>query len=266
MDTDMSGDIGGDDPSLRAGTDGLAQCGSGLDADPSARAGPSSTRSLLDESPPFTEGDVRCHDGGRARFSLPASDGIGGPVFPPPGPARINAPTPRMQATQRTYASAVVGNVDTSEPNSNDDHGRLLVGAATCTWKGKADDDLRPVIPIEDEALAAWLMGVIVHLLPPGFLTCTHPWATRVAMLDYLETYLEGRLIAVVPPYVWMPPHIAETTLLLQLLERREGVLTDDSLVRDLIKIVKRTSYDSLTRRLTLCFPTKRQRRVGTRK
>ena len=45
MGTDVSGDMGGDDPSLRAGADGLAQCGSGLDADPSARAGPSSTGS-----------------------------------------------------------------------------------------------------------------------------------------------------------------------------------------------------------------------------
>uniref|UniRef100_M4BUP7 Uncharacterized protein n=1 Tax=Hyaloperonospora arabidopsidis (strain Emoy2) TaxID=559515 RepID=M4BUP7_HYAAE len=172
-----------------------------------------------------------------------------------------------MQATQRTYASAVVVNVATSEPNSDDDHGRLLVRAATCTWKEKADDDLRPMIPIEDEALAAWLMGAIVLPSPPGFLACTHPRATRVAMLDYLETYLEGRLIAVVPPYVWMPPHIAETTLLLQLLERREGVLTDDSLVRDLIKIVKRTSYDWLNRWLTFVLPDQAAAaRVGTRK
>ena len=138
-----------------------------------------------------------------------------------------------------------MGNVATSEPNSDDDHGRLLVRAATCTWKEKEDDDLRPMIPIEDEAMTAWLMGAIVLPSPPGFLACTHPRATRVAMLDYLETYLEGRLIAVVPPYVRMPLHIAEITLLLQLLERREGVLTDDSLVRDLITIVKRTSYDS---------------------
>ena len=182
-------------------------------------------------------------------------DGIGGPVFTPPGPAGINAPTPWIQATQQTYVSAVVGNVATSEPNSDDDHGRLLVRAATCTWKGKADDDLRPMIPIKNEALAAWLMGAIVLPSPLGFLACTHPWATRVAMLDYLETYLEGRLIAVVPLYVRMPPRIAETTLLLQLLERREGVLTDDSLVRELIKNAKRTSYDSLTRRLTFVLP-----------
>uniref|UniRef100_M4C4A7 Uncharacterized protein n=1 Tax=Hyaloperonospora arabidopsidis (strain Emoy2) TaxID=559515 RepID=M4C4A7_HYAAE len=160
-----------------------------------------------------------------------------------------------MQATQRTYASAVVVNVATSEPNSDDDHGRLLVRAATCTWKDKADDDLRPMIPIEGEALAAWLMGTIVLPSPPGFLACTHPRATRVAMLDYPETYLEGRLIAVVLPYVRMPPHIAETTLLLQILERRERGLTDDSLVRHLIKNVKRTSYDSLTRRLTFVLP-----------
>ena len=44
MATNVSGDMGGADPSLRAGDDGLAQCGSELDADPSARAGPLSTR------------------------------------------------------------------------------------------------------------------------------------------------------------------------------------------------------------------------------
>uniref|UniRef100_M4C496 Uncharacterized protein n=1 Tax=Hyaloperonospora arabidopsidis (strain Emoy2) TaxID=559515 RepID=M4C496_HYAAE len=235
MGTDVSDDMGGEDPSLRTGADGLAECGSGLDADPSARAGPSSIRSLPEEPPLNRRG---C-----------------GPVFTSPGPAGINAPTPWIQATQQTYVSAVVGNVATSEPNSDDDHGRLLVRAATCTWKGKADDDLRPMIPIKNEALAAWLMGAIVLPSPLGFLACTHPWATRVAMLDYLETYLEGRLIAVVPLYVRMPPRIAETTLLLQLLERREGVLTDDSLVRELIKNAKRTSYDSLTRRLTFVLP-----------
>ena len=105
MGTDVSDDMGGEDPSLRTGADGLAECGSGLDADPSARAGPSSTRSLLDESPPLTEGDVGSHDvtmvdaHGSPSFVY---DGIGGPVFTPPGPAGINAPTPGMQDTQRT--------------------------------------------------------------------------------------------------------------------------------------------------------------------
>ena len=100
----MGTDLSGDDPSLRVGTDGLAQYGSGIDADPSARAGPSSTRSLPDE-PPLTEGDVSSHDVTMevAHGSpSPASDGIGWSVFPPPGPARINAPTPGMQDTQRT--------------------------------------------------------------------------------------------------------------------------------------------------------------------
>ena len=97
MDTDVSGDMGGDDTSLRAGADGLAQCGMGLDDDPSARTSPMSTRSLPGEGPPFTEWDVGCHDVTMVdAHSSPSSafDGTGGPVFAPPVPAGINTPMP----------------------------------------------------------------------------------------------------------------------------------------------------------------------------
>ena len=46
MVTGVSGDMYGNDPSLHAGADGLTQCGSGIDADPSTRAGSSSPHSL----------------------------------------------------------------------------------------------------------------------------------------------------------------------------------------------------------------------------
>ena len=79
--------------------------------------------------------------------------------------------------------------------------------------------------------MAAWMMGSIVLPSLPHFLVCTHPQATRVAMFDFFEAYLEGQVVAFVPPYVRMPHHIAEKTLLLKLLERRE-----DALSRELVK------------------------------
>ena len=42
-------------------------------------------------------------------------------------------------------------------------------------------------------------------------------------MLDFFKGYFEGKIIAVVPPSVRMPQHIAEKMLLLQLLKRFEG-------------------------------------------
>ena len=111
-------------------------------------------------------------------------------------------------------------------------------------WKEKPDDDLRPMIPLEEEALAAWMMGGIVLPSPPGFLACTHTRAARVKMLEYYEAYLEGKVLAVVPPSIRMPQHIAEKTLLLQLLERREGQPAVADLARTLVKTSKRTCYD----------------------
>ena len=66
-------------------------------------------------------------------------------------------------------------------------------------------------------------MGGLVLSSPPGFLVCTHLRATRVAMLDFFEAYLEEKIIAIVPPYLRMPKYNAEKTLLFKLLERSEG-------------------------------------------
>ncbi|TDH72030.1 hypothetical protein CCR75_004872 [Bremia lactucae] len=114
---------------------------------------------------------------------------------------------------------------------------------------------MRPIIPLEEEALAAWMMSGIVLSSPPEFLVCTHPLATRVVMLDFLETYLKGKVLAIVPPYVRMPNYIAEKTLLLQLLERSEGETDPDVLSQELVKGAKRTSYDADTRHLTFILP-----------
>ena len=52
-----------------------------------------------------------------------------------------------------------------------------------------------------------------------------------------------------------MPQHIAENTLLLQLLERREEETASDPLSRELVKEAKRTCYDPDTRGLTFILP-----------
>ena len=62
-------------------------------------------------------------------------------------------------------------------------------------------------------------------------------------MLDFYGDYFEGKIIAVVPPSVRMPQHIAEKTLLLQLLKSREGATAFDPLSRELVKGVKRMCY-----------------------
>ena len=51
-------------------------------------------------------------------------------------------------------------------------------------------------------------------------------------MLDFFEAYLEGKVIAIFPPYVRRPQYIAEKTLLLKLLERQEGETGPDIMSR----------------------------------
>ena len=75
----------------------------------------------------------------------------------------------------------------------------MLVRIASRPWSDKEDDNLSPMIPLEEEALAAWMLGGIVLPSPPEVLICTHPRSTRVAMLDCFEECLEGKVIAVVP-------------------------------------------------------------------
>ena len=95
------------------------------------------------------------------------------------------------------------------------------------------------MITLEEEAMAAWMMGSIVLPSLPHFLVCTHPQATRVAIY-FFEAYLKGKVVSFVPPYVRTLQHIAEKTLLLQLLERREGDTELDALSREPVKGAKR--------------------------
>ena len=77
---------------------------------------------------------------------------------------------------------------------------------------------------------------------PPGVLVCTQPRATQVVMLVFFEAYLEGKVIAIAPSYVRMPQQIAEKTLLLQLLEQKEGETEPGVISRELVKGAKLTS------------------------
>ena len=99
------------------------------------------------------------------------------------------------------------------------------------------------------------MIGAIVLLSPPRFLVCTHPQPTRVALFNFFEIYLERQAVAFLPPYVRMPHHIAENTLLAQLLEFREGDMYPDLLSRELVKVAKRISYGAATRRLPFVVP-----------
>ena len=66
-----------------------------------------------------------------------------------------------------------------------EDRSAVLVRIASRPWIDKADDVLRLIFLLEEEAFAAWMMGGIVLPSPPGFLVCTHPRATRNVMLDF---------------------------------------------------------------------------------
>ena len=62
---------------------------------------------------------------------------------------------------------------------------KLWVRGATRPWKAKPDSDLRPMLAVEGETLAAWIIRSIVLSSPPGFLSSTHTCVMRVAMLDF---------------------------------------------------------------------------------
>uniref|UniRef100_A0AAV1TRX4 Uncharacterized protein n=1 Tax=Peronospora matthiolae TaxID=2874970 RepID=A0AAV1TRX4_9STRA len=171
------------------------------------------------------------------------------------GPVRAATEQGRADTVDGQGPGLFADSKEDGSQRSSADHTRVLVRAATRVWTDRSDDDLRSMIPLEEEALAAWMMGAIMLQSPPGFLVCTHPRATRVVMLDFFEEYLEGKVIAIVPPYVRMPQYIAEKTLLLQLLERSEGQTESDVMSRELVKGAKRTSYDAETRRLTFIMP-----------
>ncbi|CAI5745587.1 unnamed protein product [Peronospora destructor] len=79
------------------------------------------------------------------------------------GPGDLNDPGEHNDPGSRN-ASADAG------ADATHDRSVVLVRTAIGQWIAKADDDLRPMIPLEEEALAAWMMGGIVLTSPPGFL------------------------------------------------------------------------------------------------
>uniref|UniRef100_K3WJL1 Uncharacterized protein n=1 Tax=Globisporangium ultimum (strain ATCC 200006 / CBS 805.95 / DAOM BR144) TaxID=431595 RepID=K3WJL1_GLOUD len=105
-------------------------------------------------------------------------------------------------------------------------------------WKVKDDENLRLMVPAEEEALAAWAMGALVLDAPPAFLVCTHTFAQRVAFLNFFEAHLEGVIAAVIPPHVRMPKHVAEKTLLAQL-----AISEKDTLLPNVPKLLVPSLY-----------------------
>lgn len=120
-------------------------------------------------------------------------------------------------------------------------------------WSSLPDDRLRPMVDDEEEALTAWIMGLLVFDAPPGFLECTHTRRMRIAFLQYLEEHLEGLLIAIIPAMMRMPKHSAATTLLTQLLGSHANKTDDFRMTGELIHLTKRTSFNHAER--MICGP-----------
>ena len=87
-----------------------------------------------------------------------------------------NRPDEPSSSTTKTASSTAAPSAKIGGPQ---DRRAVLAHIASRPWIDKADDDLRTMIPLEKEALAAWMMSGIVLPSPPGFLVCTHPKATR---------------------------------------------------------------------------------------
>ncbi|KAF1328529.1 reverse transcriptase, partial [Globisporangium splendens] len=132
-----------------------------------------------------------------------------------------------------------------------------LTKIATRPWKTKPDDDLRKMVPAEEEALNAWIMGALVLDAPPAFLACTHTFLQRMAYVKFFEDCLEGTVVAVVPPRILMPEHISEKTILMQLLASEPAGSAGYKNLCEWIQNVKRLYYTAATRRLT--FTVKEQ-------
>ncbi|KAF1335469.1 hypothetical protein FI667_g1381, partial [Globisporangium splendens] len=126
-----------------------------------------------------------------------------------------------------------------------------LTKIATRPWKTKPDDDLRKMVPAEEEALNAWIMGALVLDAPPAFLACTHTFLQRMAYVKFFEDCLEGTVVAVVPPRILIPEHIAEKTILMQLLASEPAGSAGYKNLCEWIQNVKRLYYTAATRRLT---------------
>ena len=125
-----------------------------------------------------------------------------------------------------------------------------------------ANDYLRPMIPLEEKALDAGMMRSIILLSTLMFLIFTHLRVKRVAILDFFASYLEGTVIAHVPPYVLMSHNIDEKMLLLQLLNRREGAKILNPMSRAVVKGT-RDGYDAVQEDLLLSCQMKQVLRVA---
>uniref|UniRef100_K3WHA8 Uncharacterized protein n=1 Tax=Globisporangium ultimum (strain ATCC 200006 / CBS 805.95 / DAOM BR144) TaxID=431595 RepID=K3WHA8_GLOUD len=132
-----------------------------------------------------------------------------------------------------------------------------LTKIATRPWKEQANDNLHPMVKAEEEVLAAWMMDALVLDSSPAFLVCTHTRIQRLASLDYFETYLEGLLIATVPPIVRMPEHLAERTLLAQMVSSEKDNTPGHALTCSLVRQVKRANYNGATRRISIIVKNK---------
>ncbi|KAF1336358.1 hypothetical protein FI667_g278, partial [Globisporangium splendens] len=100
-------------------------------------------------------------------------------------------------------------------------------------------------------------MGAFVLEAPPAFLACTHTFLQRMAYVKFFEDCLEGTVVAVVPPRILMPEHIAEKTILMQLLASEPAGSAGYKNLREWIQNVKHLYYTAATRRLT--FIVKKQ-------
>ncbi|KAF1314473.1 hypothetical protein FI667_g16662, partial [Globisporangium splendens] len=195
------------------------------------------------------------------------ASGEEGPLKPPdPGGEEkvFKSEAPAQQPTKAPLPMNFKVAVSNSSAEDDQTHGqeqwiKKLTKVATRPWKVKCDDELRSMIPAEEEALAAWAMGAIQLEAPPSFLVCTHTLAQRAAFLSFFETHLEGTLVATIPPLVKMPEYLAEKTLLAQLvMSEKKGSAAYDQICK-LIRRTKRAEYSNATRRLTIVVPDRLQ-------
>ncbi|KAL7691028.1 hypothetical protein Plhal304r1_c010g0038821 [Plasmopara halstedii] len=92
------------------------------------------------------------------------------------------------------------------------------------------------MIPLEKEALAAWVRGTLVLEEPLDFIQATHSEAMRASFLQFFEQNLQERLVATIPPEAFDQGHI------------KAG---------ELARISIRMDYNPGTRRVTFSLPEK---------
>ncbi|KAF1319012.1 hypothetical protein FI667_g13391, partial [Globisporangium splendens] len=147
--------------------------------------------------------------------------------------------------------TAPVTDNDTARAARHAEWTQRLTKITTRPWKIKPDNELRKMVPAEEEALTAWIMGVLILDAPPAFLACTHTFVQRITYVKFFEDYLEGTVVAVVPPHLLMQEHVAEKTILMQLLASEPVGSKGYTTTCEWIRSVKRLFYNAETRRLT---------------